>query len=533
MWVRCPECGRWCFAEKKGFIGRFIRSFVKDDKALGDEFGELGETIGMKGLGKSAGRAMNAVNIYKHGGEMLNGDNYRFYCKCDNEFGTDDESVDMSEEHELWIQSGELSRKFPLIKNSSDQEKIDFTKNVQEVLAKVENTYGIDEAKATLYDILACCYHFFFSDSRKAISEINKSLALYDDEESHVLKGIFMGKAITPVDHYNKMNELLNINECDSDIKYIDKATVLSELKDAEKNYGENFTAIPEYQRKFLVVTSEYSYLPSNSFKVLKYNDAQLGNIVFKNGVPNNNAIYVCHPYKSNVYYPAETYQMDLFENQLNEFRELLQCLGAKSITTENNLSNNRDKDQTENLSGKVGAEYKGVGANLSGKHNTSHSEMNQMVQSILIGDEFSLNPNMPPFVPEDLVWYNHMEEWQRLARMRIRGQNRYNITINTSSTLIVNGNEANQVNAGFNYLVTKANLEISTNANIKASETKMHEWKLAVEFYPLSDYKKAPAIKNIKQPTQQKTHKKNSIITIVLVSVILVLIAALIVVLL
>lgn len=117
------------------------------------------------------------------------------------------------------------------------------------------------------------------------------------------------------------MNELLKIHECESDIMYIDKTTIFEELEHAESDYERNFISIPENQRKFLVVTSDYTYLP-NSFKVLRYNDVGQSDIVFENGIPNNNAIYVCHPYKPNIYYPSESYQTSLFKNQLNEFRK-------------------------------------------------------------------------------------------------------------------------------------------------------------------------------------------------------------------
>ena len=466
-----------------------LRSFKMGDKELGEDFAVVGDAVGMKGLLRTAGRALNTINWCKHGGEMLNGDSYHFYCdRCGCEWGTDDESDDMSEEYGLYTKALELAMQFPLIKNRSEQDKKDFTREAEEILVEIENTSGVDDAKATMYDVLACCYYFFFNDSQKALLEINKSLALFDDEKSHVLKGLFIGKEVSPASNYDKMRELLKINECDTDIMYVDRATIMGELEKAEKNYEHNFTSIPENQRKFLVITSDYTHLP-DSFKILKYNNTDLSGVVFENGFPSNNAIYVCHPYKPNVYYPSESYQTSLFKNQLNEFRELLQCLGAKSIRTEDSLSSRRSSDVSGNLKAKVGGEYKGVDVNVSGECKASNSLVNSMVQKMLIDDEFSFNPNISPFVPEGLVWYNHMEEWQRLARMRLRGQNKYSISISTRHTNIVNENEANLVNADFKALVARGDLEISKSTELKGAEENSHEWKLVVEFYPLSEY--------------------------------------------
>lgn len=503
MWLRCPKCGEWCHAEKKNALGRLFRSLKEGDKKLGDNFGQFGDDYGMKGLVKTFGRAINVMNIYGHGGELLNGDKFRFYCKCGNEFGTDDERIDMSAAYELYKKTIELSGQFSKIKNESDQVKSNFTREVQETLAKVENTSGIDDAKASLNDLLACCYYYFSNDSIKAVSEINKSLDLYDDERSHVIKGLVMGKVTTPLDNYIKMNELLKINDCNTSILYVEKSLVLQELEQAEKDYGGNFISIPENQRKFVVVTSEYTYLPK-SFKVIKYNDTELSGIVFENGFPNNNAIYVCHPYKSNVYYPSESYQIDLFKNQLNEFRELLQCLGAKSITIENFLSMDRGTGTSNKINGEISGGYKDCEADISCERKVANSIMESMVQRMLIDDEFSFNPDMKPFVPDELVWYDHMEEWKRLSRMRLRGQNKYSISISSRQTHIVNENEANQVNADFKLLVAKGNLEISQSSELKTLEENSHEWKLVVEFYPLSEYGE----KGVLEPQPKTNHR-------------------------
>ena len=317
-----------------------------------------------------------------------------------------------------------------------------------------------------------------------------------------------MGKEVSPINNYAKMKELLRIYDCESDIQYVDRRTIIEELEQAERNYVSNFLSIPENQRKFLVITSDYTSLPDNC-KVIKYNSTNLSGVKFDNGFANNNAIYVCHPYKPNVYFPSESYQTSLFEDQLCEFRELLQCLGAKSIKTENLRSTKGSYDKSGNLSGKVGGEYKGIGGNLSGEYKTSDSVMESKVQKMLIEDEFSFDPNMRPSEPEGLAWYNHMEEWQRLSRMRLRGQNKYSINISSSHTHIVNENEAKLVNAEFNALVAKANLEIAQSTELKASEDNSHEWKLVVEFYPLSEYNPQPTVENVQ--VQRALPQKNN----------------------
>lgn len=511
MWIRCPECDGWCYAEKKNIFGRFFRSISDGDQSTRDEYGEIADKyFDLKGAGKAFGRALNAVNYPKHVGEALDGDNYYFHCKCcGKEFGKDSDEADMTEAHGLYVKALELRDKFPSMKSASNLEKDNYIRQVEETLIKVEATAGIDDAKASLHDTLSSCYFYLSNESPKALLEINKSLSLYDDDVSHVLKGVFLNRTTNPTDNYAKMSELLRVSDCNPS-PYFDRATIERELESSERIYCEKFISIPANERKFLVVTSEYSYLP-DSFKVIKYNHAALSGIQFENGFPNNNAIYVCHPYKPDVYYPSESYQSDLFKNQLNEFRELLQCLGAKSITTENTHNQDRSGTTASDFGAEVGGEYKGVGVNISGELKNSNSLMESMVQTMLMNDDFALTPDIPPHVPDGLAWFYHMEEWQRLVRMRLRGQSKYSISISSKTARIVSENEAKQVNADFNALMAKGNIGFSQSSELKTYEGNVHEWKMVVEFYPLSDYKKTQSKLIEVSPSPMLPDKNNS----------------------
>jgi len=509
MWIRCPKCGRWCYAEKKDFIQRLVQSFSQGDKKSQDEFGELGDRFGLKGLGKGLGRVMNAANYPRHAGEMLGGDKYRFFCECGHEFGTDDEEADMTDGYELYVRAIDLSDQFPSIKQPMFG-KEQFMTEVRNTMAKVEHIAYIPDAKATLHDLLACCYYFFNNDSVNALIQIEKSLKLFDDPKSHVLKGLFMGKVVTPAENYEKMNELLKIDECQS-LSYIDDSEVKQELKKAEDYYGGNFISIPANQRKFLVVTDDYTYLPS-SFKVIKH-DADLSGIKFKNGFANKYAIYICHPYKVNVYYPYDSYQTDLLEDQIDELILLLQCLGAKSISTANSHAVEKNNIEAETLCGKIGGEYKGVGANITGdkKNSRDENELVSTIQEKIASSSF--NPDIPPYVPDGLAWYPHMDTWERLYLMRKSGLKEYSVTVSTRQTHLISTNEASHINADFNALVAKGNIDISKITEIKASENITDEWKLKVEFYPLSEYNNwHPAKVGIPTVSNNKTKRKQPI---------------------
>ena len=112
IWFRCPNCGKWHEVEKKGCLGRFIRSIKTGDKELGETFGKAGDNLGRKALAKTVGRLVNSIDMSKHGGELLNGDYYYFRCDCGYEWGTDDDREGMSHEHTLYEKTVEMVEQF-------------------------------------------------------------------------------------------------------------------------------------------------------------------------------------------------------------------------------------------------------------------------------------------------------------------------------------------------------------------------------------------------------------------------------------
>ena len=112
------------------------------------------------------------------------------------------------------------------------------------------------------------------------------------------------------------------------------KSEFETELNNAAERYADVFLQIPKTERKFLVIDDELRYLP-DSFMVLSrsmLDSLESVGLEFPNGYASEKALYICHPYKTNMYLDAENYKDELFYDQLNELIEVLQCLGAKQI---------------------------------------------------------------------------------------------------------------------------------------------------------------------------------------------------------
>ena len=100
----------------------------------------------------------------------------------------------------------ELRDKYPSLIHASRQEKQDYVKELQHELGDESNT---DAQKATLYDTIAAAYQLI-GDRNSALKAVNASLALFEDDNTRVLKGVIMGRGRNSQDTYAAMQEVIH-----------------------------------------------------------------------------------------------------------------------------------------------------------------------------------------------------------------------------------------------------------------------------------------------------------------------------------
>jgi len=269
---------------------------------------------------------------------------------------------------------------------------------------------------------------------------------------------------------------------------------------------AQEFSSLPYLQRKHLFICDELGLLPS-SFKVLsKY--YLPSDIVFPTGHPIENTLYVCHPYRQNSYLPYETYEIELLRDELREFKRIMKKLGAKHIDYSDLFKRDEEKKKsTRKL-------FKGGGENIKNEVQGSYemdltSEVEKGIQSEIKESWDGLLTKEMPELPDNLVWYNHREDWKDECESRLEGRTiQYSFTISVSSTEMTSEQEREQINAELKVLHS-ASVSGGYKSDKSLSLKKKSEmtWKVNVEFYPLSDYEKkeVPAIAPMVGNTQQK----------------------------
>ena len=506
MWFRCPDCGRWLVAEKKNFWGRIERHFGMDD-GISDSLGELGDYIGIKPVLKVISKPIDwYTKIFYCPFEAVAGDDYKFCCSCGKEFGTNDESIDQSEGHELCIQIEALLKQYSSIDSMSKRDLEQYSNRIKTLLERVQDYPYLKDFNSSLYDLFGSVNYFGLHDSQKALDAIEKSIELWPyDPNSQALRGVFRTDIQKPIERYTKLQDIIQYKEAEVDSNFLSKNEFKTELQEAANKFADDFLLIPKERRKYLVIDDEFRYLP-NSFLVLTPNEiASLEGkgLTFPNGYPNERVLYICHPYKTNEYLDAENYKDELFFDQVGELIEILQCLGAKRIDFTDLKTAETTEKNTSDYNARIGGGVNDVKGNIEGQYSEENLNYKKSRDEFFRHHEFSLKKE--PYIPSWTIWYDHMSEWQRKARMRLNGENSFKIRVSSSKESLIKENELIQLKADFEKLLLKGNIEGGRTLSVERKNSNIHEWELDVEFYPLTDYE---------QLTPQKVEDKlNSLV--------------------
>jgi hypothetical protein len=473
MIQRCPKCGRWIETKKEGLLGRFARGLLNTTDACI----EVGESLAGDKLGTVAGVVGMYAGILGGAAEAVFGDNYKFVCPCGNKWGTDYKEDDQTKEYEHEQEVHMIQERSKDLANKSKSHLDRFDRELQIKVAEEE--YPL--CKASLYDTLAFI-RYKSGKENEALDAINKSLEILDYPDAHATKGVIMGEGRSPFDNYKGLQELLHFRE---NLPYwATEAEMINILDERSSKFSQHFLELPYRQRKFIVISDvDFVFLPDN-LKVLpeKYLPTEMR---FPQGHPIVGNIYVCHPYKDKLYLPLDTYQMDMFRDEMEELRYVLQCLWAKDVSIIETNKVETQVDTTINAGAEIGGEYKSIGGKAQGSYSIEDSEFLQIINDCMVGQTFS-KMSIPPHVPKEVSWYPHRESWQKLALQLSKGNVlSHNITISTKQSSLISNKEKTSVEAEFNALVAKGGLKGNYDTSSMIKEEVSNEWKLQVNFYP------------------------------------------------
>lgn len=282
---------------------------------------------------------------------------------------------------------------------------------------------------------------------------------------------------------YVKKNIPSDVNWDYEDVNILDDAT--KDFSRFENEYTQHFLEQPYNERKLIVPVQSYTDLSQKKLAVVDINN--LPAINFPMGNPVANQLYVGHPYIPSKYIPFENYELELIEDKIREFSQIMQYLGATEINIEsvNSSSNNKDSKIDQKLSG--GVDYKLVSGSGNAERHITNKLLEDISQHINLHQKFS--PKKYPALPENLVWYQNEPSWQRLYCQRMQGALlEHEERIETKKSQVVENSELKQISAEVKWLFVQANgnWEQSMEEKFEAHENAI--LSIHVKFAPLED---------------------------------------------
>ncbi len=507
-------------------VGRLFRGWgntlVQTSEVGGKLLGGFGEFTGA-----AVGTYMGAANGLI---EAVAGDKFQFVCpECGAKWSTDDEEDDQTPLYNLENEVLELVGNFGEACTGGKEGLDRFERQVQ---AKLSDSRNSDLTKIYLNNILAATQHEKGEDS-KALSSVNKALSISQDSPlSLAIKGYVIGTGRNASDALTALTSLIQYKEFSSenDSVIYTKEQYRNRFVEIQNRYAAEFLSISVEQRRFLYlvdgnIDDKLKSLPEN-VKLLPVSSLPTELEIL--GMPQDNTLYICHPYKSNMYIPSSDYQLELIRDELHEFCHIMECLGAKYISLRDSHSNNSDNagNKIHSANASVGYEDKSVGASASIATNRSISDM--VSQELSEVKEFLCTPDNKPYLPNDKVWYSHRQEWQRKVVSRLEGRLIKDVyTIATSHTESISNAKKLAVEAEVKALGADLNGGYQDESSYSIQQSESYTQQVEVEFYPLDEYETHHS--NVATPintllSEEKKTKKTNWTVVALVGVIVVL---------
>ncbi len=264
-----------------------------------------------------------------------------------------------------------------------------------------------------------------------------------------------------------------------SDKKEKDKSIAISD--ELYNTYIKEFSSLKYENRNIIFIDKHLPDIKPDSFITLKYNS--LPQISFPIGHPKIQELYIGHPFVPNVYFHINQFEVELFQDKLMELNRILQCLGAKKIKLKY-IENEQTKENSSNgmnISGE--ASYI---TSISGNYKSDSKSKTIDKLKKQMNTEQSFAPKELPYLPENLIWYQHEITWQRLAEQRLKGNiisSKINLSLNTQNYF--SGSEKRKVMADFKGLILNIKGTFDEYSYLEKDTEQDIEWLIDVEFEP------------------------------------------------
>lgn len=217
--------------------------------------------------------------------------------------------------------------------------------------------------------------------------------------------------------------------------------------------YVAQFFNLEYFQRKFIIPINQPITFQSNAVSLFNINN--MPQIILPPGHPLPSVMYIGHPIKENVYYPAEDYHMDIIKDRINEFCRVAACLGAKSIDINYEIAKDtKTRDSKENNYGLKG-DHNNLELGVEGQIQNSIELVDKLKKTL--GTHLEFTPQKAMSLPDELYWYESEEQWKNMYNLRLKnGLTHYSVKMVSNKYNYLKREEHDRIKFGMNLLPVK-----------------------------------------------------------------------------
>ena len=264
----------------------------------------------------------------------------------------------------------------------------------------------------------------------------------------------------------------------------------LNQVENSEEWNNGWFTKLPDYERKYLAIVRDFEDYEKCTPDIQLFRISHIpADVKFVGCVPTINELYIAHPHKPGVYLPVSCYEHLLLRERIHEMSKVMMALGATEIRTlQNDASKSCSKGESSSrtsATGSYGTSFSGSGSYASSSEYEGDAE-----QDSEIVVNFKNDPIKLPYLPENLVWFNHESEWQQIAEARLNGNIlEYEIQLSYKQVNLVSDSERRNIEAQARVLLASGSLSRETSSSSIFKEESAKSTRILIRFKSRKDY--------------------------------------------
>lgn len=539
MRQKCPKCGEWCYAEERSFIEKYKQSTSVVKYVATGLLGTIIDTISQYDCHfhcENCGYEWGA-NVDEDQSEELDAEEQELIAKISEKVQEiKDEkdykaieslckqldSYDCAEAYYWRAKAQYLIAQYYWIKWSETYDEQDSEKKTEWLnraydtiqqdiqFYKGDADFYLEKDGGLAYEYAYLLYAEIVGDLSEEVDDYIVARDLFiramDTEFDSIKQGaisgyenctnVLLGRFDEYLRIYDDAAEAFNSNDKD----FIELAEY--EIKRAEEN---KFSNIPFHNRQFVFITKAGADSISgcvdeeDNIKYVFTIDRLPKELTFPVGHPQQNTLYVASPVKKGYYVPYCDAEETLFQEKVNDFIRLSQCLGATEISFRSLKGQSVTESFLSSDSYNGGGSIKGH--SVSGGYSQKMSGNGSYDSSKSVELTRKYDPMMYPYCPEDIEWVKLDPSWQSFVKQRLEGNTlEASMKISSTETISSNVNMIRNVKAAFENMMVKVDVNYDSEEDNTFSKSVSTEWQIIVKFRSMREFAEQAETRNSNQ---------------------------------